>query len=65
VPNIERIETPHDRVADEEIVLYHIMKRDRTPVRDRLTPRMEARRLIDALDLSREHRPISEVTETT
>lgn len=55
-PEPERIETPHDRVADEEIVLYHIMKRDRTTARDRLTPRMEARRLIDALDLARKHR---------
>ncbi len=41
-----RRETPHDRVADEEI-----------GERDRLTPRMEARQIIDALDLARRARP--------
>lgn len=51
-----RLESPHDRVADEEIVIYYIMKRERIPARDRLTPRMEARRLIDALDAGRQMR---------
>jgi hypothetical protein len=52
----EYIESPHDQVADEEIVIYHLTKRERTPERDRLTPRMEARRLLDVLDQSRKMR---------
>lgn len=48
--------SPADRKADEEVVIYHILKRERIPKRDRLTPRMEARQIIDALDLAREYR---------
>ena len=45
-----------DKKADEEIVIYHIMRRDRLAARERLTPRMEARQIIDALDRGRKHR---------
>lgn len=52
-PRDSSIRSAQGKVADEEVVIYHLLNRDRTPPRDRLTPRMEARRIIDALDAAR------------
>lgn len=38
-------------------MLYYVKRRDGIPKRDRLTPRMEARQIIDALDAARAARP--------
>ncbi|MTD47303.1 hypothetical protein GKE82_24160 [Conexibacter sp. W3-3-2] len=37
--------------------MYHLVRRDRIAKRDRLTPRMEARQIIDSLDMARAARP--------
>lgn len=55
--------SPAHRKADEEIVIYHLGKRDGTPKRDRLTPRMEARQIIDALDVARATRYAARVID--
>lgn len=34
-----------------EVVMYYVERRDRTPERDRLTARMEAKQIVNALDL--------------
>jgi hypothetical protein len=47
VPDNER------RKADEDLVIKLIERRDQAPERDRLTPRMFARYIIDALDEQR------------
>ncbi len=47
----------NDQAADEAVVIHHLHRRDQVPVSDRLTLRMEARQIIDALDAARRARP--------
>jgi hypothetical protein len=44
------------RRADEDMILTYLIKRDKTPERERLTPRMTARYIIDLLDQTRARR---------